>query len=136
MAMINMQTMRYINLLYKIARVKTSKCFIYNNTIIFVVPEFMMRQAIGDGGRNVREMYSTLGKRVRIIRDIENDNAEVFIKEVIEPLTFRSLEVKDKEVILNAGPNYKASLFGRNKRRFEELKQIVEDNFGKELRIV
>ena len=35
MAIINMQTMRYINLLDKASNVKTRKCFVYNNTIYF-----------------------------------------------------------------------------------------------------
>ncbi len=134
--MINMQTMRYINLLYKVARVKTSKCFVYNNTIIFVVPWFMMRQAIGAGGKNIRELNLTLGKKIRIIRDAKDGEIGMFIREIVEPLAFKSIELKDNEIILNAGQHYKAALIGRNKKRFEELKQIIEDSFGKELRII
>ena len=39
--------------------------------------------------------------------------------------------------VMTAGsPQTKATLLGRNKKRFEELKQIIEDNFGVELKII
>lgn len=137
MATIDMQTMRYINLFDRVARVKTSKCFVYNNTIIFAVPASLISQAIGVGGRNIKYINLQLGKRVKVIgepagiRDIGR-----FIHDVVSPLNFRSLEIKDREVIINAGSHTKAALIGRNKVRLAELSQILEDNFGKELRII
>jgi hypothetical protein len=39
-------------------------------------------------------------------------------------------------LVLTAGSRNKAALIGRNRRRMIELNKILEDNFGKELKIV
>lgn len=137
MASIDMQTMRYINLLDRVARVKTMKCFSYNNVIIFAVPRSIVSRAIGPNASNVRMIQDQLGKRVRIIAEPSgSSDAERFVKDVVSPVQFKSLEVKEGEFVLNAGSQSKAALIGRNKRRLEELNQIVLDSFGMNIRIV
>lgn len=132
-----MQTMRYINLLDRASRVKTTKCFVYNNTIIFAVPRSMISRAIGPDASNIRLIQTQLGKRVRIISEASNpEEALRFVQDVVAPIRFKSLEVKDGSFILNAGSQSKAALIGRNKRRLDELNQIMKDNFGMELKIV
>ena len=135
--MINMQIMRYINLLSKISKVKTNKCFLYNNMIIFAVPSALVSKAIGPGGKNIRVMQEQLGKKIKVIKDSNGvEDMERFVSNIVEPVTFVSLEIKNDKVIITAGVRSKAALLGRNKRRLLELKKIIEDNFGKELRIV
>jgi NusA-like KH domain protein len=137
MATIDMQTMRYINLLDKISRIKTKKCFVYNNSIIFVVSARDVSRAVGPSGKNIRLMQEQLGKKVKIIEDAHDQGgAERFIEDIVSPVTFVSLDLKEGVFILTAGTRSKAALLGRNKRRLLELAKIVEDNFGKELRIV
>lgn len=135
--MIDMQMMRYLNLLNKVSHVRTNKCFIYNNTIIFAVSEEMMSRAIGIGGKNVRILENTFERKVKIIRENEGMyDAERFVRDIVEPIPFKSAEIKDNFFILNAGSKSKAVLIGRNKKRFLELEQIIKDVFGKELRII
>lgn len=137
MATIDMQTMRYINLLDRVTRVKTSKCFVYNNTIIFAVPQGLVSRAIGPQGNNVRNIQVTLGKKIKIIAEPNGvDDAVRFVQDVVDPVTFKSLELKDGAFLLTAGSQSKAALIGRNKRRFEELAQIMHDSFGHSLRII
>lgn len=138
MTTINMQTMRYINLLDRISRVKTRKCFVYNNAIIFAVPKQMVSQAIGSNANNVKELQEKLGKRVRIIEEENSiDKAGKFIEDIVTPVRFKSIESTVEGLIITSGSQQtKATLLGRNKKRFEELKQIVEDNFGVELKIL
>jgi len=137
MAMINMQTMRYINLLNTVAHVKTKKCFVYNNVIIFAVPSVLLSKTIGPGGRNVKEISQRLGKKVKIIKEAQGvEDAARFVEDIVEPVTFVSLETKPEEIVITAGSRNKAALLGRNKRRFLELAQIVQDYFGKMLKIV
>lgn len=133
-----MQTMRYINLLDRTTRVKTSKCFIYNNTIIFAVPKFMLAKAIGPDALYIKQIQEQLGKRVRIIKEAEGtQDAEKFIQDVVFPIKFKSVEIKDNAVVIAAGGTQnKAALFGRNKTRFAELKKIIENTFNLELKIV
>jgi len=134
---INMQDMRYLNLFGKITRINTRFCFKYNETIIFCVPKPLIFKAIGEGGKNIRQISEILKKRIRIvqspqgIKDVKN-----FIEAIVKPVTFKDLEIKDNEIILTAGSQSKAALIGRNKRRFLEMQKIIKDYFGKEFRIV
>ena len=132
-----MKLMRYINLLDRTSRVKTRKCFVYNNVIFFAVPRAMIAQAIGPGASNVRNIQEQLGKRVKIISEPSGiEDAPDFVREIVSPVRFKSLEVKDGVFILNAGSTSKAALIGRNKTRLEELKEIMLNNFGLDLKIV
>lgn len=138
MATINMQMMRYINLLDRISSVKTRKCFIYNNTIFFAVPQNMVSRAIGPNAAYVRELQEKLGRRIRIISEPQGINdASKFIGMIVAPIRFKSLELSLDGFVITAGSSQtKATLLGRNKKRLEELKQIVEDNFHVGLKII
>lgn len=129
--------MRYINLLDRVSHVKTMRCFVYNNTIIFAVPESLVSKAIGEKGRNVRIIQETLGKRVKIIFYPESiKDAEKFLHQIVEPVQFRSIQINDNEIVIDAPGQSKAVLIGRNKMRLLELAEIVHNSFGKELKIV
>jgi len=138
MTTINMQTMRYINLLDKASNVKTRKCFVYNNTIFFAVPKFQISKAIGPDAINVRRINEQIGKKVRVIGEADGiEDAKHFVEQVVAPTKFKALEIKDNMIVLTAGGTQnKASLLGRNKKRFEELKLIIGDIFGLDLRVI
>src|SRR3989338_3768635 len=137
MATIDMQMMRYINLLDKASRVKTRKCFLYNNVIIFAVPRAFMSQAIGPDAANIRFIQDQIGKRIRIVEEARGiEDVERFVGTIVSPVTFKGLELKEGIFILTAGPQSKAALIGRNRRREDELRQIVRDTFGYDLKII
>jgi len=138
MTIINMQTMRYINLLDRISHVKTNRCFVYNNIIIFAVPRMMISRALGENLSNIKEIQERLGKRVRIIEEARGiESARKFIQDIVYPAKFKSLEMRDNELVITAGGKQnKAILLGRDKARFAELEQIVKDNFGLDLKII
>lgn len=138
MATINMQTMRYINLLDRVSNVKTTKCFIYNNVIIFAVPERMVSKAIGNNGKNIKAIQLTLGKKIKVIKEVRDEkDVERFLQDIVEPAEFKSVEIRGDELVITAGNRTRAAtLIGRNKVRYAELHKIVQDRFGKELRIV
>ena len=137
MTIINMQLMRYINLLDRASHVKTRKCFVYNNIVVFAVPRMMISQAIGPGAMNVRRIQEQLGKKVKIVAEPSGiEEAPEFVREIVSPIRFKSLELREGSFVLNAGSTSKAALIGRNRRRFDELRQIIMDNFGIELKII
>lgn len=138
MTVLDLQTIRYINLLDNTARVKTRKCFNYNNAIIFAVPQHMVMKAVGPNARNIRFIQEKLGKRIRVIREANGvEDSERFVRDIVAPVNFRSLEVKEGIFVLNAGGiQSKAALMGRNKRRLEEMRQIMKDTFNMDLKIV
>ena len=135
MKTLDMQFIRYLNLFEKITRVSTKNCFSYNNIIIFGVPPAFISRAIGEGGRNIKKMSEILGRKIKVI-PFPCRNIYEFICKIIEPLRFKSLEMTEKEVIINAGRQSKAALIGRNKQRLEELNDIVKEYYNKEVRII
>ncbi len=129
--------MRYINLLDKASRVKTRKCFLYNNMIVFAVPRAFMSQAIGPDAAHIRFIQNQIGKRIRVIEEARGfEDAERFVEAIVAPVTFKSLEMKDDMFVLSAGSQSKAALIGRNRRREDELRQIMKDTFGLDLKII
>ena len=137
MTTIDLQTIRYINLLDNVAKVKTRRCFTYNNMVIFAVPRALVAKAIGPGATHIHHIQEKLGKKIRIIEEAHDiQEAERFIKAIVAPISFHSLENKEGTLMLTAGSQSKAALIGRNRRREEELQQIVKDTFGADLKIV
>lgn len=138
MPILNLQTIRYINLLDQTTKVQTHTCFVYNNTIFFAVPKYYLARAIGPNAVNIKILQQKLDKRIKIIRKAEGINdAERFIKDIVSPIHFKFLEIKEGILILNAGSmQNKAALMGRDKRRLEELSLIVHDIFGLDIKIV
>ena len=134
---IDMKDMRHLNLFERVTKISTRFCFSYNEALVFCIPKHLIYRAIGEGGRNVKQMSEILRKRIKIIpipRGIHN--AKEFIQAIVSPVTFKDLEVKDDELVLTAGSQSKAALIGRNKRRLIEMQKIVKNFFGKEFRIV
>ncbi len=137
MTSLNMQTIRYINLLDRVSNVKTSKCFSYNNSIIFAVPEKMVSRAVGRNAENIKVMQDSLGKRIRIVAEASGiTEIERFVRDIVSPINFNSVEIRDNVLIISAGGTQnKAGLIGRERRRLDELSQIIKDNFNLDVRI-
>lgn len=134
---INMQDMRHLNLFNKVTRVNTRFCFKYNETIIFCVPRGMISRAVGEGGRNIKELSYILRKKIKVIPQPNGiQDAKQFIENIVRPVSFKNLEIDGNEIVIDAGGmQNKAMLLGRNKRRLLEMQEIVRDFFGKGFRI-
>ncbi len=129
---IDMQSMRYINMFRKISHVSTTNCFFYNNIIIFAVPKKLLSKAIGKNGTNMKKIAEIFKKRVRVIpmpKDISG--IEEFTKKIVEPILFSKLELKNNTVTITAGNRQnRAALIGRNRVREKELAEILKKAFG------
>lgn len=138
MAIIDMQTMRYLNLLDKVSHVKTSKCFVYNNSVIFAVPPAFVAQAIGEQGWNIKRMQEQIGKRVRIIAEPRGTgDAGRFVSDIVSPVSFKNIVIQQGTAVITAGTmQNKASLLGRNKQRLAELELIMKDTFGFDVKVL
>lgn len=135
-----MKLIRYLNLFEKITKVRSKHCFFYNYNIIFVVPLEKVSKAIGENGKNVKKLVEILGKKVKIVAmpngKIDRADVREFILAITHPVRFKDVEIKDKEIIITAGKQSKAALIGRNKRRLEEMRQIIKEYLNKNVRIV
>ena len=132
-----MQDMRYLNLFEKITHISTRFCFKYNDMLFFCVPRALVSKAIGEGGKNVKKIYGIIRKRIKVIPAPHGiEDAKVFIENIVEPVQFKEMEIKDNTIFVNAGNQSKAALIGRNKRRLLEMQKIIRNYFGKEFKIV
>jgi len=94
-------------------------------------------RAVGEDARNLRKMSEILGKKIRVVASPRGiQDAKEFIENIVKPVTFKDLEIRNNEIILTAGSQSKAALIGRNKRRLLEMQKIVKNYFGKEFRII
>jgi transcription antitermination factor NusA-like protein len=101
------------------------------------VPKVMVSKAVGEGGKNVKEISKIIKKKVKVIpipKGIED--VEKFIEKIVSPVEFKEAVVEGDEIILTAGSMSKAALIGRNRRRLIEMQKIMSSFFGKEFRIV
>ncbi len=135
---INRDDIRHLNLFNKITHVNTRFCFPYNNSIIFCVPRGQLSRALGEEGKNIYELKRLLGKRIKVIpQPLGIQDAKQFIINIVRPVTFKGMEIHDKEIVITAGGmQNKAMLLGRNKQRLLEMQEIVKDFFGKDLMII
>ena|SRR3989344_3593236 len=134
---IDMQHMRYINLFEKLSGVSTRYCFKYNETIFFCVPRSMISKAIGEAGRNVRQLSSILGKKIKIIPSPNGqEDIKTFIENIVAPVQFNDFRANENEVTVSGNTQTKASLIGRNKRRLLEMQEIIKNFFSKDFRVV
>jgi len=139
----DMQFIRYINLFGKITGVTPKYCFNYNNMIVFIVPGFAVERAIGRDNSNLKKLSSILEKRIRVLAQPGNlGDLQRFISVLVAPAQFEKVDViegatGEKEVVITSGGREnKAMLIGRGHLREQELKEILEENFGvKNLRI-
>ncbi len=137
MMTLDMQYIRYLNLLEKISRVRAKHCFTYNNAILFSVPREFVAKTIGLEAINIRKIFEITGKRAKIVALPDNiSDAEKFISDVISPVGFNEININENEILITAGSHNKAALIGRNKVRLIELQGIVKDYFNKDLRIL
>jgi len=128
---------QYINLFGKITKIPTRYCFKYNEAIVFSVPKHLVPKAVGKNGKNVKEINRVTRRQIKIIPTPQGiHHAKDFIQAVINPVTFKEIEITDDEIIITAGSQNKAALLGRNKRRLLELQEIVRDFFKKKLKVV
>jgi len=134
---ISMQDMRYLNLFRRITGVSTRYVIRYNEMIIFCVPKNMISKALGADAKNIKRIHEILGRRIKVIPIPKGiQHIKQFIQAIVSPVEFKDVEVKENEVILNAGSRSKAALLGRNKRRLHEMQKIIKDFFSKDFRII
>jgi len=128
-----MQLMRYINLFSKVCRTQTKNCFVYNNQIVYAVPSSKVSYAIGKDAVNVKKLRDILRKKIKVIAmpmEVNQESISKFVAEIVDPVEFNKLEMKEGFVTVSAGRQSKAALIGRNRVREKELSEILKNNFG------
>lgn len=134
---LDMQDLRYLNLFAQITKVNTRYFFEYNNMLVFCVPKSLVKKALGQNAENLKKMSGIVGKRIRVVAQPEGiEDAKEFIERIVSPLAFNNLEITADEIIMIAGKMNKALLIGREKKRLNEMKEIIKYFFKRDFRIV
>ncbi len=129
---LNIESIQYINLLRFMTGVGASDCFEYNFSLIFVISPNLVKIALNNNGEKIKLLSEKIRKNVKIVSMPQNkSNAEMekFILSVVFPLKFKRIIVNNGEMIINASPEIKAKLIGRNSARLNELEGIVKKYF-------
>lgn len=129
---LNIESIQYINLLRFMTGVGASDCFEYNFSLIFVMNSNLVKIALQNNGEKIKLLSEKIRKNVKIVSLPQNKNAdeiEKFILAVVFPLKFKRAVVNNGELIINASPEIKAKLIGRNSARLSELEGIVKKYF-------
>jgi transcription antitermination factor NusA-like protein len=101
------------------------------------VPYPLLGKAIGENGINIHKMKEILRRKVRIIPNPRGiQDIKTFIENIINPLVFKNIEIKENTIIISANKQNKAGLIGRDKKRLKEMQSIIRDFFEKEFRII
>ncbi len=133
---IDMQHMMYLNLFERVTRIRTNNSFVYNDTIFFSVPRQLVARAIGENGKNTKNLSHILNKKIKVIASPKGiEDIRQFVQSIISPVTFKNIEVRDNEAVLSASMQSKAAIIGRNKRRLLEMQKIISDFFGLDFRV-
>lgn len=134
---IDMQKLRYLNLFNKITKISTQFCFVYNNVLFFCVQNQELSRAIGPGARNIRKIGEITKKRVKIIQTPKTiKEAQKFIGSIVEPVEFKDLQITEDEISVSGSRQEKAALIGRDKKRLNEMKEIIKVFFNKDFKVV
>ena len=133
-----MQFIQYMGFFERVIGVRTTHCFSYNRNIIFVVEPYALSKAIGQNGRNIKQLMMKLKKRVKIIPEPAGlSDIQKFVSLIAYPIKLKKIAVEGEEAVVYASPQERAALIERDKKRMEEMQNILEEYFGiKKLKIV
>ncbi|MEK6918782.1 MAG: hypothetical protein AABW73_01960 [Nanoarchaeota archaeon] len=137
---LDQQKIRFLTVFGRVSRIPVSDCFMYNNKVVFAVPQARLAMAIGENANNIKRASEMLMRKVRVValpRPGNDSDIPSFISSIIHPVEFKNLEVVGEEIqIVANGMENKAEMMGRNKVRLKELQDIAKQYFNKNLRII
>ena len=125
-----MKAIQYLNIFERVTKIKTRYCFEYNSSIIFAVPSYLVPKAIGENGANVKRLSAIMNRKVKVVAipSVPSDIAN-FIETVVYPVKFKRITIELGKVTIQAGPQAKALVIGRNRVKINRLKYILERYF-------
>ncbi len=122
-----------MNALDNMAKVSPKDCFVDGETVVFLVPEKGMRQAIGKNGQTVELMKKKLGKKIELFEYAEEP--EKFLEKAFFRAKIEKVEIKEtaerKIAVIHADPENKRIML-QNMGRLRKVKELAKRNYGLE----
>ena len=119
-----------MNALDNIAKVNARDCFVEGDSVVFVVPEEQMHQAIGKNGATIEMVRKRIGKRVELFEyspEPEKFFARAFFNAKLEKTEIKKFGEKKVAIISADAENKKIIL--QNLRRLKRIKEIAKRNY-------
>ena len=106
---------------------KLKDCFIdKNNTLTFVVNENIGR-AIGRNGESYKKLSAKLKRSIKIFA--YSDKIEEFVRNMVLPLRVRSVELREKTVIIKPEPESRGYIIGRGGSNLRIIQNATQRYF-------
>src|SRR3990167_7969844 len=103
--------------------------------IYVIVAPGEMGKILGKGGETIKRLQQQFGKRIKAIE--YNDSVEIFIKNIIFPLTAEEIVQDDSVVyIKDSQKKTKSLLIGRNGRNLKLINRAVKRFFNLEVKVL
>ncbi len=98
---------------------------------MFIVEQGQMGLAIGKGAANVRKMEHLLKKNIVLVEF--NDDVTLFLKNLVYPAEVSDIKEENGIVTIHGRDmKSKGMIFGREKSRLKQIKEIVKRHFSVE----
>ncbi len=120
-----------MNTLDLVSRVSARDCVISGNTVVFMVPEQQMGQAIGKNGSNVKVISERLRKKVELFEYTEIP--EKFLEKAFGGAKLEGVEIRgvgDRKVAFVKADAANRKVILGNIGRLKKIKELAERNYG------
>ncbi|MFH1823281.1 MAG: hypothetical protein ABH817_01015 [archaeon] len=127
---LDIRKIQYMNIFSKVTRMKARNCFNYGPMIVFTVPGPLVSRAIGRDNQNLSILSQRIGKRVRILAEPQGQgDLDHFIKIIIYPNQYKKISLENDQLVIFGDQKARATLIGKEKKRLEELSNILNKFF-------
>jgi N utilization substance protein A len=124
----DLETIQQINLFEKLTGAKLKDIILREETVSYIVQEGEIKKAIGKEGNNVRKLGRITRKRIKIIEF--KPNPILFIKNLINPIKPKSIELSGSNIEIEADRKTKGLLIGKNQQNLKVFREILKDYFN------
>jgi NusA-like KH domain protein len=132
------EDIRAMNLFESLAGTEALDCLFHEGTVYFLVGEHKAALAIGKNGRNVKNLYKILNKKISILE--YSGNIEIFLKNLLNGKVSKvetSRENEKKVLKIFSEKNQKGRLLGKGKRNLKVIELLVKRHFDiDEVRVI
>lgn len=127
--------LNYMHVLSEITHAKIKDCFLFNDTVYYIVEEGEGGKAIGFKGAFVKKVSSRINKPVKIV-EFSKDPVR-FINNFLLPIRVDSVSLRDSEIVIHDNDRMKKSkIFGREKANLGLMNALVSRYYHNNYKVV
>ena len=126
--------MKYISFFENLTRASIKDCILDDERLIFVVGSGELAKAIGKQGAHVRKASGVLKKQIKLVE--YSEDVCQFVKNYLLPLKVHEVTQEDTTVTIACqDAKTKGAVFGRDRKSFSKMQDIVSRYFDVSLKV-